>query len=140
MHWANGRYIAPACSTFFSPNYRHLGVIAQNGLTSPEFQVLNSVSAATLGNQLAAYIDSLLHERLDGGTPRFEFDFAPELALAATPEALATHLALLMCNGRMSAPTRQKLLDGLAQLTNLSERVRFAVWLVALSPDAAIQR
>ena len=131
---------SPSVFNFFSPNYRHLGVLAQNGLTSPEFQVLNSVTAAALGNQLAAYIDTVLHERLVAGTPRFEFDFAPEVALASTPEALVMRLELLMCNGQMSAMTRQKILDGLAKLSDPTERVRFAVWLAAVSPDGAIQQ
>ena len=131
---------SPSVFNFFSPNYRHLGVIAQNGLGSPEFQILNSVTSATLGNQLAAYIDTVLHERLAGGTPRFEFDFAKEIALANTPDALVAHLDLFMCNGQMSATTRQKILDGVVKLANATERVKFAVWLAAVSADGAVQR
>jgi uncharacterized protein (DUF1800 family) len=131
---------SPSVFNFFSPGYRHLGVLAQNGLTSPEFQILNSVTSATLANQLAAYIDTVLHERLVAGTSRFAFDFSHEIALASTPDALLARLDLLMCHNQMSATTRQKILDGLAKLTDPSERVKFAVWLAAVSPDAAIQR
>ncbi|NJM42544.1 MAG: DUF1800 domain-containing protein [Anaerolineae bacterium] len=130
---------SPSVFNFFSPGYRHLGVLAQNGLTSPEFQILNSVTSATLANQLAAYIDTVLHERQLGGTPRFAFDFTREVALANTPDVLLARLDMLMCNNQMSATTRQKISDGLARLADPSERVKFAVWLAAVSPDAAIQ-
>jgi len=65
---------APSVFNFFSPNFRHLGVLAQAGLTSPEFQILDSVTVATVSNKFAEFVDSLLHKRLNGGTPQFKFD------------------------------------------------------------------
>ncbi len=133
---------SPSVFNFFAPGYRHLGLLAQNGLTSPEFQILNSVSVATGSNMFAEFVDSLLHQRLAGGTPRFEFDFAPERALASNPNALADRLNLLLCNGLMGAGTRQRIVDGINGLpaSDDEERVRLAVWLTAVSPEAAILR
>jgi hypothetical protein len=117
-------------------------VIAQNGLTSPEFQILNAVTVVKTSNQFANFIDSLLHKRMQGGTPEFKFDFSRELDLAPYPEALVDRLDLLLCNGLMEANTRQVLLDGLAKLPagNAEARARLAVWLAAVSPDGALLR
>jgi uncharacterized protein (DUF1800 family) len=133
---------SPSVFNFFSPNYRHLGVIAQNGLVSPEFQLLNAVSVVKANNQFANFIDSLLHKRLQGGAPEFKFDFSRELDLAVYPDALVDRLDMLLCNGLMEANTRQMLLDGLAKLPagNPEGRIRFAVWLAAVSPDGALLR
>jgi uncharacterized protein (DUF1800 family) len=133
---------SPSVFNFFMPGYRHLGLLAKNGLTSPEFQILNSVSVATNSNMFAEFVDTLLHQRLAGGTPRFEFDFAPERALAGDPNALADRLNVLLCNGLMGAGTRQRIVDGVNGLlaSDADGRVRLAVWLAAVSPEAAILR
>ncbi len=133
---------SPSVFNFFAPGYRHLGLLAKNGLTSPEFQILNSVSVATSSNLFAEFVDTLLHQRLAGGTPRFEFDFAPERALAGDPDALADRLNLLLCNGLMGAGTRQGIVDGINGLlaSDADGRVRLAVWLAAVSPEAAVLR
>jgi uncharacterized protein (DUF1800 family) len=129
---------SPSVFNFFMPGYRHLGVLAQYGLASPEFQILDSVTVVSGSNKFAEFIDTLLHRRLVGGAPEFKFDFAPELALANTPAALIERLNLLLCAGRMSATTRQHIFDGVTALNTAEARVRFAVWLAAVSPEAAI--
>jgi uncharacterized protein (DUF1800 family) len=133
---------SPSVFNFFMPGYRHLGTLARNGLTSPEFQILNSVSIATNSNQFAQWIDSLLHTRLAGGTPEFKFDFSAELALANTPDALLDRLDLLLCRGTMSAETRERVLAGIngAPASAPDNRVRIGVFLAAVCPEAAVLR
>ena len=133
---------SPSVFNFFAPGYRHLGLLAKNGLISPEFQILNSVSVASSSNMFAEFVDTLLHQRLAGGTPRFEFDFTPERALAGDPDALADRLNLLLCNGLMGAGTHQRIVDGINGLlaSDVDSRVRLAVWLAAVSPEAAVLR
>lgn len=133
---------SPSVFNFFSPHYRHLGVLGQNGLVSPEFQILNAVTVTTTNNQFANFIDTLLHKRLQGGTPEFAFDFRREYELAVHPSALVDRLDLLLCNGLMAENTRQIILDGIEQLPegNPDARIRLAVWLAAVSPDGAILR
>jgi uncharacterized protein (DUF1800 family) len=131
---------SPSVFNFFSPGYRHLGVLAKNGLTSPEFQLLNSVSFATTSNLFAEFIDTLLHKRKAGDAPEFKFNFTAERALAGTPSALADRLNLLLCNGQMSAQTRARVVDAINRvpLANAEGRVLLGVWLAAVSPEAAI--
>ncbi len=133
---------SPSVFNFFSPHYRHLGVLARNGLTSPEFQILNSVTVATMSNQLANWIDTLLHGRLLGGTPEFKFDFSDEVALAGTPEALVDRLNLLLCQNQMSAATRTRIIESVNRVAsaNAIGRARLAVYLAAVSPEGAILR
>ena len=134
--------LAPSVFNFFAPGYRHLGVLAQNGLTSPEFQIFNSVTAATVSNKFAEFIDKLLHARTLGNTPQFKFDFTAERALAATPDALIDRLNLLLCAGQMSAGTRQRIVTGVNGLavTATDDRVHLAVWLAAVCPEGAVLR
>jgi uncharacterized protein (DUF1800 family) len=133
---------SPSVFNFFSPNYRHLGVLARNGLTSPEFQILNSVTVATMNNQFAAWTDTLLHGRLAGGTPEFKFDFTSELALTDTPELLVDRVSLLLCQNQMAAATRAKIIEGIGRVPsdNRLGRVRLAVYLAAVAPEGAILR
>jgi hypothetical protein len=133
---------SPSVFNFFSPNYRHLGVLARNGLTSPEFQILNSVTVATMNNQLANWIDTLLHARLAGGTPEFKFDFSDEIALAGAPEALVDRVNLLLCQSQMSAATRARIIEGInnIQADDRLGRVRLAVYLAAVAPEGAVLR
>jgi uncharacterized protein (DUF1800 family) len=131
---------APSVFNFFSPVYSHLGLLHDQTLASPEFQLLNSITSAATGNQFAAYIDGLLHERTAGGTPPFAFDFGPELALAATPETLVEHINTLLCSGFMRAETRARMIEGIAALRSAEDRVKFAVWFGAMCPEGAILR
>jgi uncharacterized protein (DUF1800 family) len=131
---------SPSVFNFFAPGYRHLGVLAQNGLTSPEFQIENSVSIVRQSNLFAQFVDSSLQTRSAGGTPQFKLDLSPELPLAATPDALVDRLNLLLCNGQLDAAARALIVAAIAQLpaVDASARVRLAVWLAALSSAAAI--
>jgi uncharacterized protein (DUF1800 family) len=130
---------APSVFNFFMPGYRHLGTLARNGLNSPEFQILNSVSIATLSNQFAQFVDGLLHPRMVPGQPEFRFDFTTERGLAATPDALLDRLNLLLCGNTMSGATRTQIRNAVNAIpvTNIEGRVRLAVWLTAVSAEAA---
>jgi uncharacterized protein (DUF1800 family) len=131
---------APSVFNFFSPVYSHLGLLHDHNLASPEFQLLNSVTSAATGNQFAAYIDGLLHERTAGDTPPFAFDFGAEIAIAANPVALADHIDLMLCNASMRPETRAGLIAGIARLRSAGDRVRFAVWFGAMCPEGAVLR
>jgi uncharacterized protein (DUF1800 family) len=157
---------SPSVFNFFSPNYRHLGALAKNGLTSPEFQILNSVSSVTLANQFSQFIDDSLHRPRNGAKKKvkpnkavrqknskqqpattqpgeeFTFDFSAERALAGKPEALTDRLNLLLCNELLDAPTRAAIINAVNALpaSEPDERTRLAVWLTAMSPAAAVLR
>jgi uncharacterized protein (DUF1800 family) len=155
---------SPSVFSFFSPGYRHLGTLAKNGLSSPEFQILNAVTVATLGNQFAQFIDETLHRErnavkagkvgkrkkqlaatpaainTDDDAAAFRFDFSAEEALADTPDALLARLDLLLCNGRLDVATRAQIIAAVSKVParDAEARVKLAVWLVAMSPAAAV--
>jgi uncharacterized protein (DUF1800 family) len=133
---------SPSVFNFFGPGYRHLGALAQNGLSSPEFQILNSVTVASASNMFAEMIDTKLHRRVNGGTPDFKFDFTPELALSNDVDALLNRLNTLLCNGQLDTATKTLIANAINGLpsTDGIGRVRLAVWLTAMSPAAAVLR
>jgi uncharacterized protein (DUF1800 family) len=152
---------SPSVFNFFMPGYRHLGVLAKNGLSSPEFQIMNSVTITSLSNQFSQFVDVALHQPRAGANPKkrqrkgnparpaqaklddaFRFDFSAENALAGTSDALIDRLNLLLCNGMLDAPTRTAIVGAVNALPaqDADARVRLAVWLTAVSPAAAVLR
>ena len=69
-------------------------------------------------------------------------DYAPLLALAATPAALVGRLDELFFNRQMSASTRLRLTTMLGAMTRKTprERVTAALTVVAMSTDFVIQK
>jgi uncharacterized protein (DUF1800 family) len=152
---------SPSVFNFFMPGYRHLGALAKNGLSSPEFQIVNSVTITSLSNQFSQFIDVALHQPRAGAKAKkrkrtdnparpaqaalddaFHFDFGPERALAGNPDALIDRLNLLLCNGALDALTRAAILKAVNGLPaqDADGRVRLAVWLTAVSPSAVVLR
>ena len=135
---------SPSVFNFFSPTYQHHGQLRDSGLDSPEFQILNPISATATPNRFAEMIDSLIHTHSmpggNNGSP-FTFDFSTELALANDTNALIEHLNLLLCQGQMTEWTRQLLEQGINEFEpdQVEDKVKFAVWFVAVSPDGAVQ-
>jgi uncharacterized protein (DUF1800 family) len=133
---------SPSVFNFFMPGYRHRGALAQNGLTGPEFQIVNSVTTAATANQFADFIDTLLHRRNVGDPPPFKFELGDLEALASMPERVVERLNILLCNGQLGDATRALIVDSARRLPerDASGRVRLALWLVAMSPAAAVLR
>lgn len=106
---------APSVFNFYRPGY-----VAPNsetgaaGLTAPELQILNETS--TLG-----YVDFMTHFVFDVApedeeTGTWVPDYSDEIVLADDPAALADHLDILLCGGRMEAATREDILNVLDAL------------------------
>jgi uncharacterized protein (DUF1800 family) len=138
--------LAPSVFNFFSPNYRQPGAIAAAGLVSPEFQVTTETSMVGGLNFFAKLVKN---GGYGSGETKLAFDLAPLNALAADPGALADRLNLLFYDGAMSAATRANLvtaIGGLAapkadfKVTTITDRVKAALMLTALSPEFVIQK
>jgi len=123
---------------FFSPSFAQPGAITGSGLVSPEFQITNETSVFGNANYLHAvifdgYADDDTHVTLDDGW----FRGAPNDA------ELLERVNLLFYGRRLPAGTRAILARALADRDfprEKEERVRTLLWLVALSPDFAVQR
>ncbi len=130
---------SPSVFNFYRPAYRAPGLLTQNNLAGPVFQITDSYSAIAFPNQLWRLIEGgfSLYD-----TYRFPFDLSAAAALAATPELLVDHLNTLMCAGQMSVATRTILLDAIAQIpaTEPDSRARVAAYLAAVAPEGAVQK
>lgn len=131
---------SPSVFNYFSPFYQDKPDLASLDLSSPEFQIHTDSTSVQLANNLAKMIDDRIHDKHMDVTPKFAFDFTREVALAGDHEALIRHLDLYLCNGLMSDSTFNHILSNLDSAASLSDlnRVKLAVWLVAISPDAAV--
>jgi len=132
---------APSVFNFYLPDHRPPGPIDAAGLVGPEYQILTSVFAVTLPNTLYTITQT--------GAGRFTLNLADQEALAANPPALLDNLNLLLAHGTMSDATRNAVLAAVNGVTSAmvpagsslnQTKARLAVYLVAVSPDAAVSK
>jgi uncharacterized protein (DUF1800 family) len=130
---------SPTVFNFFEPDFVLPGTLAAAGLHAPDYQILTDTTAITVPNLLYGYIytpaqpkDEQLVLKLD-----------PLLPLAKTPEPLLDYLNLVFCAGSLPAKSREEITAALNALmpanTSDLDRVRLALHLTIISPEAAIQ-
>ena len=120
---------------FFEPAYVQPGALAAAGLVAPEFQILTGTSAISVPNN----VYSLIFSNVNGVT----LSFTDQLSLAQQPGPLVDRLNLLLCGGRMADLARTRIVaaqQALPAVTADLDRVRNAVYLVATTQPAAIQK
>ncbi len=130
---------SPSVFNFFRPNYQPPGLLTQNGLVGPAFQITDSYSSLSFPNKLWEFTESGL--RL-WDTYRFAPDYADLLPMAGDGGALVDQVGFLFCGGAMSAGTRDAILNAVNQVPAYERllRVRLAVYLGATCPEGAVQR
>ncbi len=130
---------APSVFNFYRPDYRPPGLLTQNELTGPSFQITNSYSSISYVNRLWEITTSGLSYY-----DRYQFppDYRDLLQVAADPARLLDRTNLLFCGGMMSAATRDTILAALSQTTAADPllRVQLAVFIASAAPEGAIQR
>ncbi len=130
---------SPSVFNFFRPDYRPPGLLTENRLAGPAFQITNSHSALSFTNQI-------WDQTNDGfrlySTYRFPPDYQEFLDLATDLPALVDRVNLLLCSGMMSMATRNEILDTLSQVraSDAIQRVQIAIYLAACSPEGSVQR
>ena len=130
---------------FFSPTYSPPGAMSAAGLVSPELEIVDSVSAIQVPNNISNYLVrdvSGLPLPPSGVSPYLVPDYSALLANARDPGALIDQLNLLFCGNQMTAATRTTILGTLQVLAAESDLqlVQIAAQLVIFSPDGATQR
>jgi uncharacterized protein (DUF1800 family) len=130
---------APSVFNWFRPNYAPPGEVLNQGLTAPEFQITHETTATGYVN----FVTHIVERGYD------DFDAAPimpnytaEIALANDPAALMDRLNLLLAAGRMSAATRQTILEAVNAVpaSQAARRVHTAVALTMISPEFIVQK
>ena len=130
---------APSVFNWFRPGYAPPGEILNRGLVAPEFQITHETTTTGYVN-FVAYIAERGYDDYDDAP--IMPNYAPEIALAGNPAALLDRLNLLLTAGRMSAATRQTILDAVNAVpsTQAARRVHTAVALTMISPEFIVQK
>jgi hypothetical protein len=132
---------------FFVPDYSPPGMLADNGLMAPEFQIISETSIISAGNEIIDLTDgSGLFDWL--GADNINVNFQPLISLYQSQgaTAVADYLDLYLCSGRMPAAMHARVVQMIDELTfptssELNEyKVRSAVQVVANSAQASIQK
>jgi len=133
---------APSVFNFFEAVYQRPGEIADRNLRSPEFQILNDVTAATVPNYLWEGISEGFHHRNSRRPEKpLRLELSTEKKLADNNlEGLLDRCNLLITAGTMRAETRAQLLAHLKNVEDPAERARLAVFGTAVSAEGAILR
>ena len=129
---------SPSVFNFFQPNYAPNGEIKDAGLLAPEFQITNASTIVEIKNLIDSWLEAGRFEEQTGYLPNDEVNFTTELALADDTEALLTHLDTVMTYGTLSENTRSVVRKAINNETEALEKVRIAVYLIAVSPDFAV--
>ncbi|WP_102794914.1 DUF1800 domain-containing protein [Bowmanella denitrificans] len=147
---------APTVFNFYQTDYSPPGVFTQNNLYAPEFQVFGGAAAINQANLLANliyrrhYADKQLYLNTGQASGANIFWNNPpvkallnldaELALADTPGALVDRINLLLTQGQISEQHSKLIAEHIKLLNDPLERVYEAIYLIAISPEYAVQR
>ena len=123
---------------FFQPNYVPNGELKDAGLVAPEFQITTASTIVEIKNLVDFWLENGRFEDRVGALPGDVVTFEAELALAQDVDALLDRLDTLMTYGTLSANSRAAIKAVLEEETDTTERVKKAVYLMAISPDFAI--
>lgn len=136
---------SPSVFNFFLPDFRPNGIIGDNNLFAPEFQIMTSSTILNYPN----LVFIILFGEEPFSLPNQEFfffpvsqpvfDFSDELALAGDPAALVDRLDLILTYGQMSEGMKQIITDAVAQLEEPESRVEAALYLFMISPEYVVQ-
>jgi len=134
---------AESVFNFFEPDFQQPGQIADAGLYSPEFQTLNETTITLTGNSLYTYSFSSYVGMSNPPTTRPLLNLSPLTSLGSNYAAMVDEVNRRMLYGSMSATTRTALINALTFMdgnVSANERALSIIYLVALSPEYAVQR
>jgi uncharacterized protein (DUF1800 family) len=129
---------APSVFGFFRPDYSPPGVLMDEGLTAPEFQITHETTLTGYAN-----FTSWMAERGHGSgiLP----DYRAHLVLADNPKALVSRLNLELLAGRMSDATRDRIIEAVEGTPLVYGNARLvrtwnAIYMTMNSPEYVVQR
>ena len=134
---------APSVFNFFKPHYEPSGILADQGLSGPVFQILHSYSAISSTQQIWRYLQQGFSTRWNDDSSQ-PFDYSQFIPLEGNPKALLDRVNLLFCQGMMSSGCRLVILEALDKLDELENlppgiRTQIVVWITVCSASGATQ-
>jgi uncharacterized protein (DUF1800 family) len=147
---------SPTVFNFYQTDYSPPGELATKNLLAPELQVFGGAAAVNQANLLANLIYRRHYNDKDlytdtgqawGGNSRWNnlpvkalLNLDTEIALASTPIALVDRVNLLLTQGQISAEHSALIVEHISLLQDPLARVYETIFLIAISPEYAIQR
>ena len=151
---------SPTVFNFFYPGYEFPGVLASAGLTTPEFQLTTDSGVAAQMNFIEGGIlnntgNTNGLSSFTGGNGSIVLDLGPWMTTNYTSNAgiptLVSNLNTLLAAGQLSAAAQSNIISYVANTNNFTystpptqtqmrDRVRAVVHLIASSPDYIIQK
>ncbi len=134
---------------FFKPDYSPSGVLNDNGLTAPEFQIINENTMVAGGNLFNQLIEQFSEAK--PSTPAIgeysKFNLQKVTQLASDTEKLLDYMSLVLLNNQMTSALRTILSEHLNQTDVYAEgeegrlqKAQEAILLIVNSPEYLIQR
>ena len=132
----------PSVFNFYEPGYSRPGEVRDRELLSPEFEIMNALTATTVPNRLWSFVQDGFHDGNPGVTPDFKLQLEPVQDLSEDAELLLDHINLLLCHGSLSPAGRAVMRDALEYWTpgtgEWRNRTELAIFLALISPDCAV--
>ena len=133
---------SPSVFNFYSPDYSPNGPVKDAGLVAPEFQITTAVTGINHPNHVRTCTEQAINRWPGGGPNDVKLYFTHELPLAGDPDALLRRLDLLLTGGRLRPEQHQIVREAIQKIavTDPTNRVRMAVYLLTTSPEFCIQK
>ncbi|MDB4224535.1 DUF1800 domain-containing protein [Granulosicoccus sp.] len=134
---------SPSVFNFFRPDFSQPGEISSRGLNSPEFQLLDESSIITITSRVLASTVWAHNQKDDVDERQLSIDISNEVAMESDTDALLDHLDLLLLGGRMTDELRSEVIALMNERDYRggdAQRVVEAIYLIASSPEATIQK
>jgi len=141
-NFGEGPLTAGSVFNFFSPFYAPPGEISDQGLVAPELQIATEYQNTLVANFFYGQAFSRNSRSNVTNPDSVVINIESEVALAADPAALVAAVSGKLLAGRISDALRLQTEQQVARVaaTNAQQRVAEALYLVATSPEFAVQR
>jgi uncharacterized protein (DUF1800 family) len=136
---------SPSVFNFYLPDHIPTGILSEEGLFAPEFQILNTLSSLDYANLAFSwnYYESTINNwenEYFGSATNASAYYIP----AQDDEVLINHIDQIFTNGRMSQETRAIIKEAigtmLPTLYGTREKINLAMYLTLISPDYIIKK
>jgi hypothetical protein len=134
---------SPSVFNFFKPGFSPAGEINDAGLVAPEFQILNDVTSLSVPNYYFNVASAVAAENV---RPQISV----ELSLYNDVPKLLRRLDMALTGGTLPNEQHQLIREAVESINDTmygwvqdgwkKERIRMAIYLIATTPEAGIQR
>lgn len=134
---------APSVFNYFKPHYEPSGLLGDEGMVGPVFQILHSYSAISGPHQIWDILQEGFSHPWRDDVPQ-PFDYSEFIPFEQDAEALVEKVNILFCQGMMSPGTRSAIFEALNKLDDLEDLppgvpTQVAVWVAVSGPSGATQ-